>query len=231
MDNLPESARALAAKRAWNEQMRHIHPLEPIAVIVLIVILVYIKKKRDPKVSEKGAKAAETRAAVVKPVKVEEPPEVVYMRRRKQALETLPGSLGSAGDVREDEPYGLVMEMGISSSVVTLACFANGDAGLYYQTGGGMIGGIAHDNVRKAAQEFVALAPKAMAGMSPATDHPLPDPDTVRFYVLTPRGTFTTQTDREALAEPGNELAPLFYSGQEVVAQMRQVQAQRAQAS
>ena len=45
--------------------------------------------------------------------------------------------------------------------------------------------------------------------------------------MLTPRGVFTTETDREALGEPGSELAPLFYSGQEVVTQMRQVQEQR----
>jgi hypothetical protein len=50
----------------------------------------------------------------------------------------------------------------------------------------------------------------------------------VRFYALTPRGTFTTETDRETLGESQSELSALFSSGQEVVAQMRQVQAQRA---
>jgi hypothetical protein len=111
--------------------------------------------------------------------------------------------------------------------VVTLASFANGDARLYYKTGGGMVGGISHEKVRKAAQEFSALARKALPRMSRVTSYPVPNEDRVRFYVLTPRGIFTTETDREALGEPGNELAPLFYSGQEVVTQMRQVQEQR----
>jgi hypothetical protein len=90
-----------------------------------------------------------------------------------------------------------------------------------------MVGGISHENVRKAAQEFTALARKAMGRMSRVTSFPVPAEDRVRFYVLTPRGVFTTETDRGALGEPGDELAPLFYSGQEVVTQMRQVQEKR----
>ncbi len=121
------------------------------------------------------------------------------------------------------------MEMGVANSVVTLACFADGDASVLYRTGGGMIGGISHENVRKASKELVALAQTALARMTKTASQPLPGPDRVRFYVLTPRGVLTTETGREALGERRTELSPLFYSGQEVVAQMRQAGEQKAQ--
>lgn len=209
-----------------------IHPIQPIAVIVLVAVLLYMKRKKG-RASEplKVDRHSADRAVVLALEKAmkgkEDPPEAVYMDLRQRALETAPASLGLAG-LPENEPYGLLMEMGIADSVVTLACFANGDAGVYYQSGGGMIGGIAHENVRKAAKELVAQSRKALPRMSRAAAHPLPSSGTVRFYVLTPRGTFTAETDREALGASPNELSALFSSGQEVVAQMRQVQAQRA---
>ena len=211
--------------------MRHIHPLEPIGVIVLIIVLWYMRKKKaEAAGSVGGAKGGPgARAAVVqKAPKVEDPPEVVYMNLRRKAIELDPQTLGLPGELKEDEPYGLLMELGIPNSVVTLACFADGDARVYYKTGGGMVGGVAHESIRKASKDLVALAQRVLPRMTKTNTHPLPDQDRVRFYALTPRGSFTTETDRRNLANPQNELASLFASGQEVVAQMRQVQAQKA---
>lgn len=210
--------------------MRHIHPLMPIAVIVLIVILIYFRRKQAAENPTPAAKAPAGVSEPVrrKPAKPEQPPEVVYMNLRQEALAMTPESLGQAGQVHNDEAYGVVMEMGMASSVVTLACFADGDARLYYKTGGGMVGGHGHERVRKAAKEFVLLAQKALPGMTPTTDYPLPESDKVRFYALTPRATLTIETDRQDLGEEPGELSALFYSGQEVVTQMRQVQEQRA---
>jgi hypothetical protein len=66
--------------------------------------------------------------------------------------------------------------------------------------------------------------------MTRTRDYPLPGPESVRFYALTPRGVLTTETERALLAEPENELSALFYSGQEVVSQMRQAQAEKSAA-
>lgn len=204
--------------------MRHIHPIQVILLIICIAAYWYYKKKNAPQGTGAAAPgAAGPRAAVTRPAKVEEPPEAVYARLRKRALDKVPANFVLGGS--EDEPYGALMEMVISDSAVTLACFADGDAGLYYQSGGGMVGGGAHENVRKAAKDFLALAGKAVPRMIKTASHPLPAPGRVRFYVLTPKGVLTTETDREALGEEArNDLSALFYSGQEVVAQMRQVQ-------
>ncbi len=200
-----------------------------VIVIALIAVFWYIRKRqKEAQGLGKKSGPGAPRPAVERPVKPVDPPEVVYANLRKRAFETSPQSLGQAGDVREDEAYALLMEMGIADTVLTLACFADGDAGLYYQTGGGMKNGGAHENVRKAAKEFMALAQKAIPGMEKATGTPLPEPGKVRFYALTPKGLLTAEVDREALGESQGPFTSLFYSGQEVVAQMRQVQAQKA---
>lgn len=208
--------------------MRHIHPLQPIAVILLIVVLLYMRRRKAGGTGNAGgrAPAASSRAAATKPAEADGGAEYTALRRR--ALEVTAESLGLAGILGEDEPFGMVMEMGISSSIVTLVGFADGDARLYYQTGGGMIGGNAHESVRKAVQEFLAHGRGAVGKMRRISRAPLPLPGKVRFHALTRQGTFTAEVDREALGEPDNEFSPLFYSGQAVVAQMRQVQASRA---
>lgn len=211
----------------------HVNPYELIATVILIVVYWYMRRKKKQEEAAKagpGPRVSGAPPAVPKPVKVQEPPEVVYMNIRKKILETSRESLGLPGEPGEANrmaPYGLVMEMGIANSAVMLACFANGDAGVYYQTGGGMKGGLAHESVRKMVKDLIGLAEKALPKMSRAIAQPLPGPGKVRFFVLTPRGLATAETDREELADPGNELGPLFVSGQEVVSQMREVQEQR----
>ncbi|HWM95383.1 MAG TPA: hypothetical protein VN493_31810 [Thermoanaerobaculia bacterium] len=208
--------------------MRHIHPIQLILVAVLVFVLWYMKRKPGQKGPAMAGLGRESRPAATRPAKVEQPPEEIYMNLRQEALQKNPHSLGLPGELKAEEPYGVLMEMGIPSSVVTLACFADGDAGIYYKTGGGMKGGVAHENVRKAAKEFISLSQKVLPRMIKTSAHPLPDVEKVRFYVLTLKGTFTTEAHRQALGGTQSDLSALFYSGQEVVAQMRQAQEQKA---
>ncbi|HEV7507033.1 MAG TPA: hypothetical protein VGS07_19245 [Thermoanaerobaculia bacterium] len=199
----------------------HIYPREVIAIILLIAGLIYFRRKNAPPTTRDpvtGRKMA---------VKVDQTPEEAYMDLRRQAIETDSKRLALPGERKPEEVFGVVMEMGISSSVVTLACFGDGDARVYYKTGGGMIGGISHENVRAAAKDLVARAQKAQGRMIKTATYPLPADDRVRFYVLTGRGALTTETSRQALGERQGELSALFSSGQEVVAQMRLVEEQR----
>lgn len=210
--------------------MDHVDPIRVIIVIVLAAAYWYIRKKKKEAQGPAPAKKVAPgtpRPAVERPAKPADPPEVVYANLRKRAFETSPQSLGQAGDVREDEAYGVIMEMGIADSVLTLACFADGDAGLYYQSGGGMKGGGAHENIRRASKSLVTLAQQALPEMSPSTSQALPEAGQVCFHALTPKGILSAAMERETLGESESPFKALFYSGQEVVAQMRQVQAQK----
>jgi hypothetical protein len=210
-----------------------INPLHPIGVIVLVVVLLYMRHKKSGGSSfpasdfGKTSRAAATAPArPARPPQPEEPPEVVYAKHRRQALETSAQSLGQAGEVGEHDAFGFLMEMGMGS-VVTLACFADGDAGLYYQAGGGMKGGISHESVRKVVKVFMAQSQAALPHMTPAAEQPMPAAGRVVFYALTPSGILGAAMDREELEEPDNPFGPLFRGGQEVVAEMRKVQRAR----
>jgi len=198
----------------------HIYPWEIVTVAVFVAVLIYFKRERT-----KTAKPAAATAPVKREPKVEDAPEVKYRKLRLAALETIPEERGLTAE--PGKPFGALMEIGMSS-VVTLICFADGDASLYYASGGGMVGGHGYENVRKSAQWFIALARKALPLMTRTDAYPMPEPDQVRFYVLTPGGVFTVETDRESLADPASELSGLYFSGQEVVTQMREVQEQKA---
>lgn len=201
----------------------HIYPWEVISIILLVAGLIYFRRKNNPQPATRVDPVTGRRT----PAKVNQTPEEAYMDLRRQAIETDPKRLALPGERKPEDVFGVVMEMGISSSVVTLACFADGDARVYYKTGGGMIGGISHENVRVAAKDLVARAQRAQGRMIKTTTFPTPADDRVRFYVLTGRGVLTTETTRQALGERQGELTSLFASGQEVVAQMRQVEENR----
>lgn len=203
----------------------HIYPWQIIAVLLLVGFLVWDRRRKR---AAKGPKQGPTTSPRPAVAKVEETPEAAYMKMRRQAIEVDPMRLGLAGELQKDTVYGALMEMGIAKSAVTLACFADGDARVFYKTGGGMIGGIGHESVRKIAKDFIGLAQGALPKLTRTTTYSLVAPNRVAFFVLTPRGIFTAETDRDALAGPENELSALFYKGQEVVAEMREVQEQKA---
>ncbi len=208
--------------------MRHISPIKVILVLILAGVLWYVKRKPGAGKALSGVPGGPSPAARSAVAKVEKSPEDVYMSMREKALRKNPEELFLPDGLKPDEPYGALMEMGIPNSVVTLACFADGDAGIYYKTGGGMKGGGSHETVRRAAKQFITLSHKALPKMVKTDSHPLPETEKVRFYVLTPKGTFTTEAHRQALGGNDNELSALFYSGQDVVGQMRQVQEEKA---
>ena len=210
-------------------------------IVALIVAFLLLKRKQDQASGGRrkpAAKLATTATAAARPKpKAERTPEEVYMGLRKQAFASGPERLGLSGAVGEGQAYGGVMEMGLSSSVVTVVCFANGEASVYYQTGGGMVGGGGHENVRKVAKGFVEKLQRALPAMKPAADQVLPGADQIRFYALTPGGLRVVEKSREALGEfleekttvgPDAELASLFRAGQMVVTEMRLVQEQRS---
>src|SRR5687767_15898779 len=91
--------------------MNHIKPWQPIAVILLAVVLWYMRKKQmggnsTPMFGQQPARAASTRPAVTKVV---ETPEVIYMNLRQEALAKSPGRLGLRGDLKDIEPFVVLM--------------------------------------------------------------------------------------------------------------------------
>jgi hypothetical protein len=174
-----------------------------LAVIALAVLLVNNKLKRSVK---NQASAREAVAGL-----------------RQQVFETDP----SKADIKEfagsHEVWGVVMEMGYPEAVVTIVALIDGNASLYFSNGGGVIGGVGHDNVRKAAREMSFVADRFVDDSTPTTEFPQPVKGETIFYILTKKGKFMKRALENDLGEQRHAFSPLFYAGQEVITQLRLV--------
>ncbi len=152
-----------------------------------------------------------------------QPPDEMYTRLRNMALETDPAKMGIAVDPNGQEPYGVIMDMGLSNGVATLVSFSTGDTSLYYSTGGGMLGGGGHQTVANASKRLVSLAGNYTSKMQKTITFPLPARDKVRFYVRTPQGVLTAEVDQQDLSKSSNDFSALYAAAQDVITQFRLV--------
>ncbi len=146
----------------------------------------------------------------------------VYSGLRNMIFSITPDSIG----VKLKEPgevWGVVMETGYPKAVATLVALADGTVSLYFSNGGGLIGLGPHAGPKRAAQTFLASAQKFSTQLQPTGSNPLPKPSNTRFYLLTGNGVLTAEAKEDDLGNNRHPLAPLFFSGQELIAEVRAV--------
>jgi hypothetical protein len=85
------------------------------------------------------------------------------------------------------------------AAIATVVAFSDGSASAYFSSGGGLLGGQAHESIRRAARQAVAVAAEFQPHMQLTTDFPLPPPGIVVFYLLTASGVFTISTFESAI--------------------------------
>ncbi len=127
------------------------------------------------------------------------------------------------GEKGDTQVWAAIMEVGFPQTVVTLVCLIDGSVNLYFGHGASVTDAGKHDTVLAKAQEFIGAAQDILKKLSPTQNFPLPDVDRVHFYIRTFEGTYTTQANRH-IDKEDHELFPLFRSGHEVIAALRQVQ-------
>lgn len=149
-------------------------------------------------------------------------PADVYLDLRVVWFQTKPEDLGLTPDPESKVPYAVVMDMGVDGGTTTIGSSIVGDGSLLTSTGGGVIGGIEHENVRKASIHFVELSGDFIDRMKLTTELGLPSPGYIKFYVMTPGGVYTTgEISADTLAEGSHEFSPLFLAGNDVITELR----------
>jgi hypothetical protein len=148
-------------------------------------------------------------------------PDEKYTKLRNFLLNANPNDIGIFKSDEVPNVWGVIMEMVYSDTVGTLVSLADGTTSLYFSNGAGIIGGGQHAIIAKSTKAFIATAEKYYLQMSKTESFPLPTAGRVRFYVLTFSGVVTLDIDENELASHKHELSPLYYSGQEVITQLR----------
>lgn len=118
-------------------------------------------------------------------------------------------------------PWGVVMETGFTEGYFSLVALSDGSASIYLSSGGGSIGGRAHETIRRASEAMVAVAAQFQPQATVTKEFPLPKEGQTVFYLLTDAGVFTASAPEEDLGEERHAWAPLFYAGHEVISQYR----------
>jgi hypothetical protein len=114
------------------------------------------------------------------------------------------------------------MDLGMDGGTATIVSSILGDGSMYTSTGGGVIGGIGHENVRTASIHFVTVSADFVEKMTLTTEFPLPSNGNVKFYLITPNGVYTTdEMNADMLARGDQEFSPLFLAGDDVITQIR----------
>ena len=147
-------------------------------------------------------------------------PNGVYSGLRTQALTTNRTEVGippaAAGPA-----WGTLMETGYDGATATLFALSDGTTSLYFSNGGGVIGGQAHEAVRRANEAFLNQANHSLQHLERCETYQIPEPAHTVFYVLTDSGILTGGALENDLGYGRHALSLLFHAGHEVISQLR----------
>lgn len=146
-----------------------------------------------------------------------------YSALRKMIFETKPSDIGVRLPSEGPGVWGVLMETGYPTAVVTLVSLADGTVSLYFSNGGGIIGLGPHPGPHKASEVLLQAAPAYLQAMQQTSSFPLPQKGETRFYVFTRNGTFTTNANEEEYGKGRSPLSPLFFMAQDLITQIRLV--------
>jgi hypothetical protein len=161
------------------------------------------------------------------PAPVREPtdtsPGGVYTGLRRKALSIRRNQVGIGPSTSTATVWGGLMEIGRPRTTASLFVLVDGTASLYLSSGGGVIGGQAHDTVRAAGARFLETANALAQHLKLTTTYPLPAVEQTLFYLLTDDGILTAGDPDDDLGNGRHPLSSLFHAGHGVLTQLRLV--------
>jgi hypothetical protein len=120
--------------------------------------------------------------------------------------------------------WGGLMEMAFPEGAATLVSLADGTTSMYTSTGGGVIGGGAHDSVVQAGRAFLLELERHLDHLEEDEDPDLPAPGIVAFRALTYSGRRARTADEGELTSGDHPLLSLFAAAQSVITALREIE-------
>lgn len=118
--------------------------------------------------------------------------------------------------------YGVLMDWPISNgNIATVVGLCDGNASLYTTSTFGVIGGVGHESVRRAAANFVRMADKFYSDSTPTSEYPFPAENRVKFYLVTFDGVRVIDADLKSVSSGKDKFSELFGEGQKLLTELR----------
>ena len=144
-----------------------------------------------------------------------------FIKLREMAMAATPEQLGLVIPGNMTIVYGIVMDWEMEDATATTVAYETGDASLYLSSGGAVIGGGQHPNVKKAAKQFVRLAQTFLDKAARTEKTPLPVKDEVKFYLLTNKGIYMGKDIKKNFENNTSVWVTLFAEGNKVLTELR----------
>jgi hypothetical protein len=144
-----------------------------------------------------------------------------YLDLRNMALSATSEQLGIELPNDKTKIYGVVMDWDLGEGTATLVAFLTGDASLYLSSGGGVMGGIGHENVKNAVNNFIMKSETYISKTTKTEMTPLPEKNGVNFYLLTNNGKLVGKEKMENIENNTSEWLPLFEEGNNLITEIR----------
>jgi hypothetical protein len=144
-----------------------------------------------------------------------------YSTMRHQALSVQRTEVGIPTPSPNSPVWGILMETGYPRDTATLFALVDGTTSLYLSSGGGVIGGHAHQGVRRANAVFLDTANHYYQDLEFAESYPVPEDGHTLFYALADAEVLTGGGREHDLGYGRHPLSPLFHAGHGVITQLR----------
>lgn len=148
-------------------------------------------------------------------------PKGLYIGLRNTMLQGSRSRFSLPGTATATEPWGVLMDWGVQQGTATVVAMSDGSASVYFSSGGGYIGGIGQEPIRRAAQKAVEAARGVELPSQPTTTYPLPGQHGVFFYFLTDAGVFVIVTSEQELNSSSHPLRKVGDAIQGVITEYR----------
>ncbi len=148
-----------------------------------------------------------------------------YLATRSSALHIPPAQFSNM-KFKADEVYGVVVDMPLSPVImVTMVCFINGAANLYFNNGAEYTGASTrYKSAVQAARNLVVNSNQLKDLGKKTSQFPLPTAGVHYVYLMTKRGTFKVEIDPRTLNTGEREKRVIHYLYQQVMTTLRLAQ-------
>lgn len=148
-----------------------------------------------------------------------------YLATRSSALHIPPAQFSNM-KFKADEVYGVIVDMPLSPVIlVTMVCFINGAANLYFNNGAEYTGASTkYKSAVQAARNLVVNANQIKPLGKKTSQFPLPINGVHFVYLMTKRGIYKVEIDPRVPAAMGREKRVIHYLYQQVMTSLRLAQ-------
>lgn len=150
----------------------------------------------------------------------------IYNELRSRVFASTPEEIGISCFTPNHKIWCVVMEVGLRGNSFSLIAMIDGNASIYFSNGGGIIGGIGHEQVRLRANEFNHSADTSFGYFQrhDSKTYFLPKTGEVIFYVITKNGVFSAKASEADLDKNRHALSSVFMAANTVITELRLIE-------